>query len=76
MQKVFRQSDGPQLRIVGLFGALSCPPETKVATKNEPCGYHCLPHVFLAAVMGWFSDFHLYLHLANLKDRFNICIVW
>ena len=30
--------NGLQLRNVGLFGALSCPPVTKVAMKNEPCG--------------------------------------
>jgi len=25
---------------VGLFEALSCPPVTKIATKDEPCGNH------------------------------------
>ncbi|MDY0389229.1 MAG: hypothetical protein RBT65_19335, partial [Methanolobus sp.] len=39
-----------QLRNVGLFGALTFPPVTKIATKNEPCGNHCPPHVFLGAV--------------------------
>ena len=42
--------NGSQLRNVGLFGALSGPPVTKVATKNETRGNHCLPHVFLGAV--------------------------
>jgi hypothetical protein len=46
--------NGLQLRNVGRYGALSCPPLTKVATKNKPCGNHYLPHVFLGAVMGWF----------------------
>jgi hypothetical protein len=42
-----------QLRNVGLFGAISWPPATNLATKNEPGVYHCPPHVFLGAVMGW-----------------------
>jgi hypothetical protein len=40
-----------QLRNVGLFGAITCPPVTNLATKNEPCGNHCPPHVFLGAVV-------------------------
>jgi len=48
-------ANGLQLRNVGHFEAITCPPKRKVATKNEPCGNHCPPHVFLGAVMGWFS---------------------
>lgn len=44
--------NGLQLRRVGLFEALSCPPVTNIATKNKPCGNHCPPHVFLGAVSG------------------------
>lgn len=42
--------NGPQLRNVGPFEALFCPPVTKIATKNEPFGNHCPPNVFLGAV--------------------------
>jgi len=48
--------NGLQLRNVGRYGALSCLPLTKVATKNKPCGSHYPPHVFLGAVMGWFIE--------------------
>ena len=34
----------------GAFEALTCPPVTNLATKNEPGVYHCPPHVFLGAV--------------------------
>jgi len=39
----------------GAFRSNYLTTETKVATKNKPCGNHCPPHVFLGAVMGWFS---------------------
>ena len=39
-----------RLRNVGHFGALSCPPATKVATKYEPCENHLPHHFFLGAM--------------------------
>src|SRR6056297_1702966 len=41
----------------GAFEAHTCSLVTKLATKHEPCGNHCPPHVFLGAVSGSFFLF-------------------
>jgi len=49
-----------QLRNVGLFEAISYPPVTKVATKNELGENYCPPHVFLGAVICCLFFFYFY----------------
>lgn len=58
------------LAAVGDFGALHCPPATKIATKNETCVNHRPPHVFLGAV--GCSFFFIYSHKYTL-DKAQFC---
>lgn len=80
--KLFQGTIGanvPQPRNVGLFGALTCPPMTKVATKNEPCGNRRSPHVFLGAVghSYIFTSFNSFTNSINsfkLESAFDLSL--